>query len=156
MKKADYNLLWSFYYAFSGIFYAVFHERNLRIHFAAAAAALYFSRYYGLSRGEYALLLLVIGFVVTSELMNTAIERTVDLESPAFSPLAKIAKDVAAGAVLVSGITAAVVAFLFFWDIPTLGLILADLLAAPVLWAALLAAAFLWVFLPFGRKRGTK
>ena len=154
MKRSDYNLAQSFYFAFSGIVYALSHERNLRIHFTAAALVLYIRRYYELTRAEFILLLLLLGFVITSEMINTAMEKTVDLKQPDRDPLAKTAKDVAAGAVLTSGITALAVAAILFWDIPTLTLILHDIAAAPIPWliAAMLAA--IWIFVVPAKQNG--
>ena len=148
MKRSDYNLLKSFSFAFSGIIYALGHERNLRIHFAAAALVLYLTRYYSLSRAEFALLLLVIGLVITCELLNTAIETNVDLKTPVWNSLAKIAKDVAAGAVLVSGLTALAVAAVLFWDIPTFYRIFTDIRKAPAQWILLAAISLYLIFLP--------
>lgn len=150
MKKFNpyYNLLKSFGYALWGIGYALTRERNLRIHFTAGAFALYISRYYSLSTAELCLLVLCIGFVIACEMINTAIERTVDLETLEYHSLAKIAKDVAAGAVLVSAITSVVVGFLLFWDPTTLRYIGGIIVSNPLPWLLFLAGSFVWVFLP--------
>lgn len=149
MKKlSPYSLPQSFGFALRGIYYALTRERNLRIHFTAGAFALYFSRYYRLSKGELGLLILCIGFVLVCEMINTAIEKTVDLETTAFHKLAKIAKDVAAGAVLISATTSVVVGFLLFWDIPTIQTILADLSGNPLPCLLLAIVAIGWIFLP--------
>ena len=81
-------------------------QRNMRIHVLIAALAVGLSLGLGLSRSEWLLLLLTIGLVFTAEAMNTAIEAVVDLAHPEYHPLAKIAKDVAAAAVLLSALTA--------------------------------------------------
>jgi diacylglycerol kinase (ATP) len=146
MKMSEYNLAQSFRFAFSGIVYALGHERNLRIHFVAAAFVLYITRYYEFTRAEFILLLILLGFVITCEMFNTAMEKTVDLKQPDRDPLAKTAKDVAAGAVLTAGITAVCVAAVLFWDIPTFQLIIADIAAMPVPWIAAAILAALWVF----------
>ena len=143
-----YNLAKSFFYASAGIVYALRHERNLRIHFAAAAFTLYISRYYELSRVEFVLLLMLLSFVITCELINTAMEKTVDLKQPIRHPLAKTAKDVAAGAVLVAGITATVVAFVLFWDIPTFEIIISDIASNPLPWIFAAVVAYIWIFPP--------
>lgn len=151
MKRSynkPYSLPDSFSFALRGVYHALTHERNLRIHFASAGYALYFSRYYALSKAEYALLLLSIGFVITCEMVNTAIETTVDLETPSYNSLAKIAKDVAAGAVLVSALTSVGVAFLLFWDMPTIHVIAQDITGSAAVWAFLVAATIAWVALP--------
>ena len=115
MKNKN-SLLKSFRCAFSGFSGAVKAERNLRIHLTAAAYVLYFSSFYKLSRAELAVLLVTIGLVVFSELVNTAVESAVDLASPDLHPLAKKAKDTAAGAVLVCAVLAGGVGFVLFWD----------------------------------------
>lgn len=114
-----------------------------------AALILYFSiRYYDFAPLHYALLLLVIGLVITCELFNTAIEKTVDMESPGYNGLAKIAKDVAAGAVLVSSITAVGVSVLLFWDTAVLSTILTDIGRQFLIWLAVVAALVLWIIWP--------
>lgn len=149
MKKfSPYSIIRSFGYAVRGIFYALTRERNLRIHFAAGAFALYLSRYYTLSKAELGLLLLCVGFVPVCEMMNTAIEKTVDIETPSYHYLAAIAKDVAAGAVLVSALTSVAIGFLLFWDIPTLQLVWQDCLRAPLPRILALLAAAVWIIAP--------
>ena len=100
----------------SGIWQAIRQERNLRFHLAAAALVLYGRSFYSFSAAEDAALFLTMGSVIAAELVNTAVERAVDLCCPRPNPLAKLAKDAAAGAVLVlahrggAGGTAAVLA----------------------------------------------
>lgn len=143
-----YSLLRSFGYALYGVFYALTRERNLRIHFTAGAFALYFSKYYNLSPAEIGLLVLCIGFVLACEMINTAIEHTVDLETSEFHHLAKIAKDVAAGAVLVAAATSVVVGFLLFWHIPTIQRIWQDIVQHPLPWLLAVVVAVGWIVLP--------
>lgn len=142
----------SFAFALSGIGVAFLRERNLRVHLAVGMGALYFSRYFHLSRGEMALLILTIGVVMTCELLNTAIENLVDLVSPQAHPLAKSAKDVAAGAVLVAALASVCVGFCLFGDWEILTQIGQRLLQRPVPYCIALAAALLWIILP-GRSR---
>jgi diacylglycerol kinase len=152
-KPAAVSLLRSFGYAFRGIYDALTQERNLRIHFAAGASLLFFSGYYyNLSRTETALLVVCIGFVIAAEMLNTAIEKAVDLATDTIHPLAKTAKDVAAGAVLISAATSVAVGFLLFWDVPTLKRIWMDVIAHPVVSLLVLAIAVWWVWWP-GRKK---
>ncbi|MDR2932221.1 MAG: diacylglycerol kinase family protein [Oscillospiraceae bacterium] len=147
--KGPYSLKKSFSFAFGGVAYALKHERNLRIHFAVMLYVLYFSiRYYDFTNVEYALILLVIGFVITCEMVNTAIEKTVDIETPVYNGLAKIAKDVAAGAVLVSSVTAVAVSLLLFWDLVILSVILADIVDQLLIWGLLLSVTILWIIWP--------
>lgn len=152
--KRPHSLVKSFSYAFQGIGTAIATERNLRIHLVVAALVLYFSTYYSLSKAEYCVLVLVMGLVVCCELVNTAIEITVDLEAPAFNPLAKGAKDVAAGAVLVSSIVSVAVAGILFWEPSVLRQIGRDILSRLFLWIPIVLAALAVIFLPGNRRKG--
>ncbi|NLY44282.1 MAG: diacylglycerol kinase [Clostridiaceae bacterium] len=108
------NIFYSFKYAISGIIYAFRTQRNLKIHFLAAAGVLLVSPFFHFSKVELLLLSFTITLVIVCELFNTAIEIVVDMVAKKYHPLAKIAKDVAAGAVLVSAINALVVAYFLF------------------------------------------
>lgn len=133
IKKTDVqNLARSFRYAFHGISYCVINERNMRIHLSAVALVSYFGFYYGLNKTEFLFLLLCCGFVISAEAVNTAIEALVNLESPSYHHYARIAKDVAAGAVAVAAITAAVVGIVLFFDPPRLLDTLAFIFTNPV------------------------
>ncbi|MCM1023940.1 MAG: diacylglycerol kinase family protein [Prevotella sp.] len=110
-------LMKSFLYAFRGISSAVKSQRNMRIHLTAAVYVAGFSFFYDLTRTEYALLMLTFGAVMSCELINTAVEAAVDLCSPEYHKLAELAKDAAAGAVLVSAVFAVIVGILLFGDI---------------------------------------
>lgn len=103
-------------YAFQGLRYAFSHECNLRKHFFAAAAAFFLAYWYRLDLMEWMILLLTVAVVLAAELLNTAIEKAVDLITAEFHPLAKIAKDTAAGAVLIVSIAAAIIGYLLFFD----------------------------------------
>ncbi len=99
-------------YAIEGILYAARSQRHMRNHFLAALAILALVLFLEISGIELVLLVLAISLVLCAELMNTAIELCVDLVSPDHHPLAKAAKDVAAGAVLTAAIGAAVMGYL--------------------------------------------
>jgi Diacylglycerol kinase len=86
----------------------------LRIHAAAAFLAMVAGFRLGLSGGELAVLALTIAAVLVAEMFNTAVEALVDIVSPGFHPLAKVAKDVAAGGVLVTALASLVVAYVLF------------------------------------------
>lgn len=107
----------SFLYAGQGITASVKNQRNLRFHIAAAVYVTAFSFFYELTKGEYVLLALTFSSVISTELINTAVEAAVDLHSPEKSSLAKLAKDAAAGAVLVAAVFAVIVGVLLFGDI---------------------------------------
>ena len=111
---ALHRLAWSFGYAFRGIWYAARTQRNVRIHLVAAALALGLGLLLGLPTAELAIVVLCIALVIAAEAANTALELLADAAVPAWHPLVKHAKDVAAGAVLVTAIGAAVVAGLLF------------------------------------------
>lgn len=102
-------------FAVAGIVYAVSRERNMRIHLAAATAALFGGMWLGLNRIEFMILLFVITLVLVAEMFNTAVEATVNAAAPTYNPWAKIAKDVAAGAVLVTAVLAIVIAVMLIW-----------------------------------------
>ena len=98
-----------FGYAAKGFWAAVKEERNLRFHLCAGAYVLLASLFYSFSAVEYALLFLCIGGVIALELVNSAVERSVESPDPAHWRAAGGAKDMAAGAVLVFSIASAAV-----------------------------------------------
>jgi diacylglycerol kinase (ATP) len=110
------SLLWSFDYAIRGIVYALRTQRNMRLHMFAAVVVFVAALWLGVGGVELIALAFAVGFVIVAELMNTAIETTVDLATAGFDPLAAVAKDVAAGAVLVSSITAVAVGYIVFFS----------------------------------------
>ncbi len=112
----------AFSHASEGLLYMVKSQRNARIHGVLTGVALALALWLGLSAIEWAILILTIGFVFATEAINTAIEATIDLVSPNYHPLAKIAKDAAAGAVLVAALSALTVAVFLF--IPKLAFLL--------------------------------
>jgi diacylglycerol kinase (ATP) len=101
--------------AIEGIIYAVKTQRHMRYHLFAALAALILSLVLNISRTDFILLCMAIVLVIATELLNTAIEATVDMISDAYHPLAKRAKDVAAGGVLVASIGALTLAYLILY-----------------------------------------
>ncbi|EFI69563.1 diacylglycerol kinase family protein [Lysinibacillus sp. HST-98] len=103
----------SFGYAFEGIITAS-KEQNLKSHIVSAIIVILASYLTGLSRMEWYIVLLLIALMFALEMMNTAIERVVDLASPEIHPLAKQAKDIAAGAVLVFALFSAIIGLLIF------------------------------------------
>ncbi len=108
------SLLNSLGYALSGLGQAWGTQRNLRIQVALAVVALVLAAVLGLGVAQWAMLITVISLVVTAELLNTALEAAVDAAQPEYHPKARMAKDVAAGAVVVASLGAlAVGAWLF-------------------------------------------
>ena len=110
----------SFLYAFHGIRFCVKNERNMRIHLAVAVLVTAFSLVYGLTGTEYAMVFLTMGAVLSAEAVNTAIEAVVNLESPSYNALARVAKDAAAGAVLLTALAACGVGCCLFLHFPKL------------------------------------
>lgn len=110
------SLLWSFNHAIEGVVYAVRTQRNMRIHVGAAIVAILVSLLLGVDRQGFLAIVFAIGIVFIAELVNTAVEAAVDLATDQFEPQAKIAKDVAAGAVLVASTIAVVIAYLALYD----------------------------------------
>ena len=108
------SLLDSFNYAFEGIIHVLRTQRNLRIHFGVAIVVLGAAIALGVTRIQLIALLLAIAFVLVAEMVNTAIEGAIDVSTTSFDPNAKLAKDIAAGAVLIASITAVAVGFLVF------------------------------------------
>ena len=108
------TLVSSFRYAFAGIRYLLWTQRNAKIHSALAALAVALGLLLQLDRGEWLALVVTISIVFVAEGFNTAIEATVDLATPGYHPLAKIAKDVAAGTVLLTAIASIVVGLILF------------------------------------------
>jgi diacylglycerol kinase len=106
------NIFESFRFAFSGLWYALRTQRNTRIHLTITAAVVVLGLFLELSYVQWAVVTLTIGFVLVSEMLNTVAETLVDLISPGFHPLAKIVKDVTAGAVLLAAIVSIVVGLL--------------------------------------------
>ncbi|MDD4601638.1 Undecaprenol kinase [bioreactor metagenome] len=108
------NIVNSFKHAFAGIIYCVKKERNMKTHLSAAMAALLLAWCLKIPSNEVLLLLLFIMGVIVTECINTAIEAVVDLVSPEFHPLAKAAKDVSAGAVLLAALASLIAGGVLF------------------------------------------
>jgi diacylglycerol kinase len=106
------SLVESFRYAFAGIWHTLRSQRNARIHLSIAIMAIIAGIILNLNVGEWAVIGLTMGLVFVAEMFNTVIEAIIDLVTEEYHPLAKQAKDVAAGAVLVAAMTAIVVGLL--------------------------------------------
>lgn len=110
MKK----FLKSFKYAFDGIFTGIKEEQNMKIHITIMILVIIFGIMLKISKMEWIICIILFGLVISMELINTAIENTVDLVTKEKNEQAKIAKDVAAGAVLVSAIASAIIGLIIF------------------------------------------
>jgi diacylglycerol kinase (ATP) len=104
----------SFNYAIEGVIHVLRTQRNMRIHFAVAVAVIVGAVAVGVSKIELIALLLSIAFVLVAEMINTAIEGAIDAATTSFDPMAKLAKDIAAGAVLIASVNAVAVGYLVF------------------------------------------
>lgn len=108
-------------FALNGVLLCFKTQRHLRIHFAVAVLVLVAGFVWRLDRAELLILVGAISLVILAELLNTALETVVDMVTTDFHPLAKVAKDVAAGAVLVAAVNAALVGAVLFLDLERLG-----------------------------------
>jgi len=115
-KKRPHSLLVSFNYAIEGLIHVLRRERNMRVHFALATVVLVLAFAYDVTKVELMALLIAISFVLIAEMINTAVEEMIDLSTGGYDPRAKVAKDVAAGAVLISAVVAATIGYLVFVD----------------------------------------
>ena len=104
----------SFGYSIAGLKHLFLYEHNARIHLIAAVLVIIAGWYFEVSRMEWLAIVLCIGLVIITETLNTAIEVVCDYLSPDFHPKIKIIKDLASGAVLVSALTAVVIAAIIF------------------------------------------
>lgn len=113
MKK---SIIDSFNYAVSGIIVSIKTEKNMLIHYIVALCVIGLSMFFDFSRTEFLILLFSITLVLVLELINTAIEKTIDMITKEYHPYAKIAKDISAGAVLIGAVNALIVGYLLFFD----------------------------------------
>src|SRR4029453_9788808 len=108
------SIIESFNYAIEGVVHVLRTQRNMRIHFVIAVAVLITAAAVGVSKIELIVLLLSITFVLVAEMINTAVEGTIDASTTSFDPMAELAKDIAAGAVLIASVNAVAVGYLVF------------------------------------------
>jgi diacylglycerol kinase (ATP) len=113
-RRRALTLIDSFNFAIEGLIHVLRTHRNMRIHFAIAVGVLVAAVWVGVNRFELIALLLAIAFVLVAEMINSAIEQAIDVATTSFDPLAKLAKDIAAGAVLIAAVNALAVGYLVF------------------------------------------
>ena len=113
-RRPSPTVIETFNYAFQGVVHALRTHRNMRVHVAIAAAVLIAAIVLGVSKLELIALLISITFVLVAEMINTAIESAIDVATTSFDPMAKLAKDIAAGAVLIAAVNAIAVGYLVF------------------------------------------
>ncbi len=114
LEKLPNRKVISFKFAFTGIVSALKEEPNLKFHFFAGLLVVILSIFLKISKPDWMIIIFLIGFVITVELTNTAIEAVVDEFTDSEHPGAKLAKDISAGAVLIAAITAATIGALIF------------------------------------------
>lgn len=110
------NIISSFNNAVNGIIYAFKTEKNIKVHFIAAILVVFASLFTSISRLEFLVLVFTVSLVIMAEMFNTAVENIVDIITDKYHPLAKIAKDVSAGAVFIATINAFIVAYIIFFN----------------------------------------
>jgi len=126
-KTENKNFIDAWKNAIEGIIYAVTTQRNIKIQLVIAVIVILISLLFNLNRAEFLCLMFTVILIIVAEMINTAIETVVDLYTDLYHPKAKIAKDVGAGAVVVSVLNAIIVAyFLFFDKISEIGLAFID------------------------------
>lgn len=104
----------SFKYSIDGLKYAYKFEQSMTIHVLMTFLVIAMGAFFRISVAEWAVALILIGIILATELINTALEAVVDLVSPDFHPLAKVAKDCASAAVFVYSVIAAIIGFIVF------------------------------------------
>jgi diacylglycerol kinase (ATP) len=104
----------SFNFAFEGIIHVLRTQRNMRIHFGIAFVVLVLALVVNVTKLELIALLISVTFVLIAEMINTAVEAAIDIATTSFDPMAKLAKDIAAGTVLIAAANALVVGYLVF------------------------------------------
>jgi diacylglycerol kinase (ATP) len=113
-RRRALTLIDSFNFAIEGLIHVLRTHRNMRIHFAIAIGVMVGAVWAGVNRFELIALLLSISFVLVAEMINSAIEQAIDVATTSFDPLAKLAKDIAAGAVLIATVNAVAIGYLVF------------------------------------------
>ena len=132
MKKDEHkmkngNFLDACQNALDGIIYAITTQSNIKKQLVIAVIVMLVSLFFDLNKAEFLCLMFTVVLIIVAEMINTAIETVVDLYTDLYHPKAKIAKDVGAGAVVITAINAIIVAyFLFFEKISTIGLKMID------------------------------
>lgn len=104
----------SFKYAFEGITSAIKEEPNIKIHSAIALLVIFAGVYFQIEQLEWIIVFILIGFVISIEMTNTAIEAVVDSLTDKEHPGAKLAKDISAGAVLIAAVTSSIIGIIIF------------------------------------------
>lgn len=126
------QLIKSFKYAVRGICLCIKNERNFRVHIVALLSVLVFALVYGLPKENYIYLLLIFGLVLFAELINSAMEALVNINSSHYNYFARNAKDIAAGAVLITAIFSVAIAVILFSNLEKLQSAICIVFCSPV------------------------
>ena len=113
-EKGIKRLTNSFKYAIDGLVYAFKYEQNIIVHSLVTILVIILGIFFKISYIEWLIIFLIIGLVIATELINTSIEATIDLVTKEKHPLAKVAKDTAAAAVMVFALIAIIIGLLIF------------------------------------------
>lgn len=116
LKLKNSNMIDAWANAFNGIIYAVTTQSNIKKQLVIAVVVMLVSLLFNLSRAEFLCLMFTVVLIIVAEMINTAIETVVDLYTDLYHPKAKIAKDVGAGAVVITAVNALIVAYFLFFD----------------------------------------
>lgn len=151
------KLFMSFVYAFTGIFSTIKNERNLRIHLTCVCymfGFLGFTDWFVLEKADWAILVLACGTVIGGEIVNTAIENAVNLVSEKHTQYGKIAKDAAAGAVLISALCAVIVGIIILYQPAAFRMMFDYFMSNPLMLLVLVlsiipASLFIFLGVPF-------
>lgn len=111
------NIFKSLKFALNGILYVIKNERNMRFHMVISVYVFVFSLFFSMSTWKYVVLMLIISSVMILEMLNSSLENLVDLCSKEYNTSAKIAKDIAAGAVLVMCFVSVIIGLIFFTEL---------------------------------------
>ena len=115
-RERDRRIVDSFNFAIEGLTEAIRNEKHMKVHILLAIIVVILAILTNAAKSEILIISVSVSFVMITELINTSVEALVDLISPKRHPLAKLAKDVAAGAVLIAAINALCVGYLIFYD----------------------------------------
>lgn len=105
----------SFKYAFQGIFHALINEPNFRLQIVIVSISVIFGFHFKITNTEWGLLILSMGLLLMAEVLNTVVENTIDFFVQGFDEGAKVVKDLSAGFVLITAVTALIILVLIFW-----------------------------------------
>lgn len=115
-KMKNGNFLDALQNALNGIIYAITTQSNIKKQLVIAVAVMLISLFFDLNKAEFLCLMFTVVLIIVAEMINTAIETVVDLYTDLYHPKAKIAKDVGAGAVVLTAINALIVAYFLFFE----------------------------------------